>query len=112
MSVASRLPSLNAFSTSPMSLRPASAAIFVPGAGLPLVPWHGAQLAAMERTPASLRLGAAKFGAGGAGCCARALVTRTRAVTAARFLMEEYLGSLWRATDGARPRGRARQKRR
>src|SRR5258708_36841172 len=95
MSGASRLRSLNAFSASPMSLRPASAAIFVPGAGLPLVPWHGAQLAAMKRTPASLRLGAAKFGAGGAGCCAKALGARTRAGTAARFLMEEYLGPLW-----------------
>src|SRR6266849_8081768 len=69
MTVASRLPSLNAFIASTMSAcgRPARAATDEPSAARPPVPWHAAQLAAMARTPAGVMLGAAKDGGGGAG---------------------------------------------
>src|SRR5258708_30358314 len=75
MIVACRLPSLNSFiaSTIDSARRPASAGTLEPAAVVPPVPWHIAQADTIERTPLSVRLGAAKAGGGGAGaaCCAK-----------------------------------------
>src|SRR6187402_3362624 len=50
--------------------RPARPATADPAAGRPLVPWHIEHAAAIDCTPLGERSGAAKFGAGGAGCWA------------------------------------------
>src|SRR5476651_1515026 len=61
MTVASRVPCLNAFIASTMApaRRPARGASTDPGAGRPSSPWHMAQPDASARTPDSERLGAA-----------------------------------------------------
>src|SRR6187399_1492913 len=117
MTVAGRSPFLKApmICTSSSLGRAARLATAEFATGLPEVPWHAAQFAAIERTPFSARFGAANAGGGGAGCCAATPVA-TRVFMGfglpVGLHLREYRKAAYKPScDGykwKRPRGRGR----
>src|SRR5262249_18845841 len=90
ITVAGFVPSLNCTIDCAISSRgfPAREATGEPATVRPPVPWHGAQLAAIERTPLSVRFGAAHAGAGAAGACCCGRGAEAMAVNAAASAIE------------------------